>query len=325
MKLEQKALRIGAAVLAAAILLRLLGGIPDSAVQALAQPELAQLLIFMQTGRLARLDAPETAQDSTEPETLESTVPTEPETPPATFTAEDAQLIQLRNTSGYTVDTATLLTQPLDWYLSGEEPTVLILHSHGTESYADTEGYRSLDESRNMIAIGDRLAALLEAGGIGVLHDRTMHDSDSYNGSYAHARTSTEAYLEQYPSIRLILDIHRDAAEDADGNQIDYTVTTKNGQAAQLMLVMGTDAGGLNHPAWQENLALAVKLHASLETICPDICRQLQVRTSRFNQDLSPGALLVEVGAAGNTRQEALLAVDILAQGILSLAHGANT
>ena len=160
-------------------------------------------------------------------------------------------------------------------------------------------------------------------GAVGLLF-RTAHDAESYNGSYAHARTSLEQYLSRYPTIRLVLDLHRDAAEDADGNQINYTVDTPEGQAAKLMLVMGTDAGGLTHPAWQDNLSLAVKLHAQLQKLCPEVCRPLQLRTSRFNQDLSPGALLVEVGAAGNTMSEALLATDILAQGIIALTYGAN-
>ena len=91
------------------------------------------------------------------------------------------------------------------------------------------------------------------------------------------------------------------------------------------MLVVGSDAGGLSHPHWQENMALAVKLHAQLEKNCPGICRPISFRSQCFNQDLSPGALLVEVGAAGNTRAEALLATEQLAQGILALAHGTVT
>lgn len=318
MNFERKAFRMGVAVLVGAILLRLLGGLPDTPVQ----PRLAQLLLFLQTGRLARLEEPTIAFTPTEPEAQENTIADLPVVP--VFSAEDASSVQLRNTSGYSVDTAQLLTQPLDWSLTGPEPTVLILHTHSSESYADTAGFRSRDESRNMLAVGDRLAAQLEEAGISVIHDRTAHDAESYNGSYAHARTSLEQYLARYPTIRLVLDLHRDAAEDADGNQINYTVDTPEGQAAKLMLVMGTDAGGMTHPTWQNNLALAVKLHAQLQTLCPEICRPLQLRTSRFNQDLSPGALLVEVGAAGNTMPEALLATDILARGIVALTHGAN-
>lgn len=325
MKPEQTALRLGTIVLIGAVLLRLLSNISGPAAQALPQTQLAQVLLFLQTGRLVDTAVLEVTPPSTEATPTESPAPTQPPTPPAVFTAGQAQLILLRNTTSYELDPAGLLTQPLSWELTGDRPTVLILHTHGTESYADTENYRSTNEAENMLAVGDRLAALLEAEGICVLHDRTLHDTESYNGSYAHARTSLEQYLSQYPSIQLVLDLHRDAAEDDAGNQIDYTVATPAGEAAKLMLVMGTDAGGFSHPRWQENMALAVKLQASLETICPEICRPIYVRTSRFNQDLSTGALLIEVGAAGNTLSEALLATEILAQGILSLAHGANT
>lgn len=323
MNLEQKAFRIGLFVLIGAILLKLLSGIPAT-VWEKAAPRLSQTLIFLETGRWIPLDAAVMAELPTEAPTEETTVAL-PVRPPATvFSSDDATLIELRNTCGYDVDIDTLLTRPLDWDLTADEPSVLILHTHGTESYAGTDGYRSREETQNMIAIGSRLSDALKQAGIGVIHDKTMHDADSYNGSYAHARTAIEQYLLQYPSIRLILDIHRDSAEDAEGNQINYTVTTDKGKAAKLMLVMGTDAGGLNHPAWQDNLSLAFKLHVQLEKKCNTICRPMYLRTSRFNQDLCPGALLVEVGAAGNTQQEAMLATDILAEGLIALAYGAN-
>lgn len=324
MDMERKILRMGAVVILGALLLRLLGsGILETAAQAFAQPEMASAMIFLQTGRLVRLETP---AESPPPETTAPTE-TEPVTvqkEPAAFTAEDASLVDIYSYCSYSVDTASLLTQPLDWDLTDQDPAVLILHTHGSEGYAGTTGYRSTDETVNVVSIGDRLAQLLEAGGIGVVHDRTMHDQPSYNGSYSQARESIESYLAQYPTIRMVLDIHRDAAEDANGNQINYTVETAEGTAAKLMLVVGTDAGGLTHPNWQENMALAVKLHAQLEKLCPDICRPISFRSSRFNQDLSAGAMLIEVGAAGNTHAEALLAADILAQGILSLAYGAQ-
>ncbi len=323
MKPEQKAFRIGVAVLIGAIILKLLSGVPATALDK-AAPRLSQALIFLQTGRLVPLDAAVMAEAPQEETSEAATSPVPVRPPAAVFSGKDSALIELRNTSGYDVEIQNLLLQPLDWDLTADGPAVLILHTHGTESYAGTDGYRSRDEAQNMIAVGTQLAQALEQAGIGVIHDKTMHDADSYDGSYAHARTSIESYLAQYPSIRLVLDIHRDSAEDAEGNQIDYTVATEDGEAAQLMLVMGTDAGGLTHPEWQRNLSLALKLHVQLEKLCSDICRPMYLRTSRFNQDLCPGALLVEVGAAGNTQQEALLAANILAQGIIVLAHGAN-
>lgn len=316
MKPEQKVLRLGSIFIVGAILLRLLGSNPLTAAG------VARLVIFMQTGRLVSAEGP--AVEITAPtEPVSVTVHT-PQPESVSFSAEDAELVKVINTTSYQVDMEALLTKALDWNLCSDEPTVLILHAHATESYAGTKNYRSEEESENMLSIGDRLEQLLENTGIGVIHDRTLHDAPSYNGSYASARTSMKEYLEKYPSIRLVLDLHRDAAEDAQGNQIGYTLATEQGEAAKMLMVVGTDAGGLTHPDWQENMALAVKLHTQLQKEHPGICRSLQIRTSRFNQDLSPGALLVEVGSAGNTQEEAMLAVEILAQAIISLAYGAN-
>ena len=316
MKPEQKVLRLGSIFIVGAILLRLLGSNPLTAAG------VARLVIFMQTGRLVSAEGP--AVEITAPTEAVSVTVHTPQPVSVSFSAEDAELVKVINTTSYQVDMEALLTKALDWNLCSDEPTVLILHAHATESYAGTKNYRSEEEDQNMLAIGDRLEQLLENAGIGVIHDRTLHDAPSYNGSYASARTSMKAYLEKYPSIRLVLDLHRDAAEDAQGNQIGYTLATEQGEAAKMLMVVGTDAGGLTHPDWQENMALAVKLHAQLQKKHPGICRSLQIRTSRFNQDLSPGALLVEVGSAGNTREEAMLAVEILAQAIISLAYGAN-
>lgn len=333
MDIEHKSLRIGAAVIGCALLLRLLSGsFLGSAAQALGQQELASLLLFLETGRVVR--SPQLPDSSLPPETTpEETVPlTLPEEAPdqAVFSLSDAELIELHNYCGYDVDVSAMLQEPLSWDLTGDGPTVLILHTHATESYTNTENYtesssyRTLDENYNLVSIGDRVAELLEAGGIQVVHDRTLHDEPSYNGAYTQSRESVQQYLDQYPTIQLVLDLHRDAIEDSSGSQVGYTLRTDTGTAAKLMLVVGTDAGGLSHPNWQENLSLAVKLQAQLEKTHAGICRPISFRSSRFNQDLSAGAMLVEVGAAGNTRQEALLAAEILAEAILDLAYGST-
>ena len=125
--------------------------------------------------------------------------------------------------------------------------------------------------------------------------------------------------LKENPQIQLILDLHRDAAGD-EKNQM-RTLAEVNGQpSAQLMLVVGT-----NHGAYEENLSLALKLHAQLETQAEGIMRPLQLRAQRFNQDLSPGALLIEVGAAGNSHPEARLAAEELAKAIVALARGTES
>ena len=212
---------------------------------------------------------------------------------------------------------------PLEWKLLTAEPTVLILHTHTTESYTQknepyeqVSPWRTLDPAYNMCAVGAETGRLLTAAGISVVLEDTVHDYPSYNGSYVRARKTLRSALEEYPGIRLVLDLHRDASGDGE-NQL-RTVAEKDGVvSAQIMLVVGT-----NHENYEENLSLALKLHAQLEKQFPGITRPLQLRSSRFNQDLHPGAVLVEVGSAGNSHQEALTAAGELAKAIIALRSG---
>ena len=332
MNQERKALRIGAAVILCAIVLRLgVNGAFQPLTDLLRRPETAAFLFYLETGRVLRTSDPETAEvwarESPAPDLTEETASA---AAPAEFSPEDLELVELYSSRSDDPDLESLLLSPLDWDLTGASPTVLILHTHATESYtkvpgedyAETSDYRTTDERYNMLSVGQALADALEAGGISVIHDRTLHDAVSYNGAYTAARETVAAYLEQYPSIRLVLDLHRDAADAGDG-QLNTSAEVDGQPSAQLMLVTGSDGGGYSHPNWQENLSLALKLHALLEKENPGLCRHLCLRNSRYNQDLSPGMLLVEVGAAGDTRQEALTAVQALAEGILALSGGA--
>ena len=283
---------------------------------------LASALIFLESGRIAAAQEPPTSAE---------TIPTQPPVtqPPVSLdtvelTAKDLSAIQMMYGCDYRPNLSALLTKPLEWDLTGREPTVLIIHTHATESYAGTKSYHSRDSSENMVSIGAEIARVLEAGGLCVLHDTTMHDDPNYNTAYSAARATIGRYLALYPSIQLVLDIHRDASADDDDQMVTSAIA--GGQkSAQLMMVVGTDAGGNAHPNWQENLALALKLTAVLEQENPGICRPINLRWERFNMDLTAGSLLVEVGAAGNTRQEALIAANALAQAILTLQNGANT
>ncbi len=327
--MEQKVLRMSAGLVLLALLIRLIGSpLPEQVAEILATPTVSSLLLYLETGYAIRPVCVTFSQP--EEQTPEQTEPPTTEAEPArpVFSQTDAQLVELSGGVSCPVSMEELVTAPLKWDLYGDGPQVLIVHSHGSESYENTEGYaesadyRTLDTDYNMVAVGALVAERLTSAGIQVIHDRTLHDQPSYNDAYVSSRQAVQAYLAQYPTIRLVLDLHRDSYEDAAGNQVGSAA--QDPSVAKLMLVVGTDSGGLEHPGWQENLALGVKLQLQLQQLCPGICRPLNLRTQRFNQDLSPGALLVEVGSAGNTRQQALRAAEVLAEAIVALAPGAN-
>lgn len=328
---QRKVLKMGAMLIILAITLRLIGGGVFDSVGRFLQNEKAQsFLVYLMTGRLVRRP-----QQSTQTQLLPTQTEPPRTLPPEsalTFSPEEIDNISVSYLCDYRPDLKKLLTQPLNWDLTGEAPTVLIVHTHATEAYTQTPGteyeedaaYRTLNEHYNMVSIGEEVARVLEAGGITVLHDRSYHDYPSYNGAYGNSRISIEEYLRQYPSIQMVLDIHRDASDGADGTQLTTSATVDGQPSSQLLVVVGTDAGGNYHPDWQRNLALALKLSAVLERADPGVTRPVSLRSSRFNMDLTPGSLLIEMGAAGDTHEQAMLAANALARGILTLAKGSK-
>ncbi len=321
-------LKIGAGVVAFALLLRLLGTGAPWLQSAANDPRFLSFLVFLQTGRLVRY--PE-AVEIPEFSATEPTAPTETISQPLPeFSAEELDSIDMMYGCDYRPDLEKLLLSELNWDLKTQEPAVLIVHTHATESYTQIPGweyeessdFRTLDADHNMVAIGDEVARLLEEQGIGVLHDRSFHDEPSYNGSYSSARKSIAQYLEEYPSIQMVLDIHRDSASSSSNKQLSTHAVVDGQDSAQIMLVIGTDASGNYHPNWQTNLALALKLTAVLERNDPGICRPIYLRQERFNMDMTAGSLLVEMGAAGDTQPEVLVAAGALARAIGELAKG---
>ena len=327
MDYQKKALRAGAVAVLLAISLRLLGlgGLPFLSGKVVSRQVLSALL-YLQTGRVAAKPLPQ----PTAPEESQTQPPAETVKQLPVFTSADLERVQVKYSCDYRPELLSLLTQPLNWNLQGDQPTVLIIHTHGTESYEKAPGedypevsiYHTLKEEYNMLCIGEEVARVLEAGGICVLHDRSYHDYPSYNGSYGNARVTIEEYLRKYPSINMVLDIHRDASDGENGTQLTTAGTVGGQPASQLMVVVGTDATGNYHPDWQKNLALALKLTAMLERQEPGITRPVHLRSERFNMDMTAGSLLIEVGAAGDSREQALLAANALARGILALAQG---
>ncbi|MCI8847844.1 MAG: stage II sporulation protein P, partial [Oscillibacter sp.] len=135
------------------------------------------------------------------------------------------------------------------------------------------------------------------------------YDYPSYSGAYDRSLASIQRYLEEYPTIQYILDVHRDAIEDGQGNQYKVVSELNDGRtAAQMSLVIGSDGSGLSHPNWLQNLRLAATLQNAVLEEHPSLMRPITLRNSRYNQHATTGSLLLEVGAAGNAPQEAILA-----------------
>ena len=139
--------------------------------------------------------------------------------------------------------------------------------------------------------------------------------SSAFSSPSLASLAAVEGWLEQYPTIQVVLDVHRDALIGADGT-VYKPITTINGEScAQVMLVMGSNAL-YDHPGWLENLALAVQVQKEMNTLWPTLARPIGLRENRYNQQTAPGAMLVEVGSHGNTLQEALAAARMFARAL---------
>ena len=201
-------------------------------------------------------------------------------------------------------------------------PQILIMHTHGTEAYTPhgtdvytpTDTSRTLNNDQNMVRVGNEMKEVFESMGLSVLHDETPYDYPAYKNGYVRSGEAVKKYLEQYPSIKIVLDVHRDALVGAD-QTVYKTYTTIDGQGlAQIELVVGSPKGGAEHPNWQENLTLAMKLQKSMNTLYPTLARPISINVPAYNQNLTKGSLLVEVGSHGNSLQEAIAAGRLFAR-----------
>lgn len=224
--------------------------------------------------------------------------------------------LYLYNRTEHQVDLAQALESPLELTLAPapEGPQILIIHTHATEAYTpdgeDTyipsDNSRTVDQTQNMLRVGDEMEGVFTSMGLSVLHDRGLYDYPKYNGAYGRSGEAVARYLEEYPTIKVVLDVHRDALEGSDGTVYKAVTTVDSVKTAQIMVVMGSDTGDGVHPRWRENLALGLKVQKSLDTLFPTLARPMALRNAVYNQNLSVGSFLVEVGTHGNTLQEAL-------------------
>lgn len=191
----------------------------------------------------------------------------------------------------------------------GDKPLVGIYHTHARESYLPAlpaaTGLRpgdafSNDPAINMVRVGQALAAALAERGIGTVHSAQMHDLDGRLGAYVNSLATAQTILREYPSIKVLLDLHRDSQLRSE------TAVEIGGRTyARVMVVVGFGSGQMPQPHWHENMALARKLVAALEQKYPGISRGIFPKNQRYNQHVSPGALLLEIGGVENSLDEA--------------------
>lgn len=202
------------------------------------------------------------------------------------------------------------------------DPQVLIVHTHATESFEPYQrSYfdedfpsRTQDPTHNTIALGEVLAQTLADNGISVVHDGTLHDYPAYTGSYDRSEETIRAALEEYPSIKIVIDLHRDAIADADGTRIAPVAEIDGKSAAQFMIIAGCDDGRFNMPDYMENFKLAALLQNTAEAMYPRLARPVLFDYRNYNQHITTGSLLIEVGSHANSLDEVMYTAELLGE-----------
>lgn len=213
--------------------------------------------------------------------------------------------------------------------IDSDGPQVLIMHTHATESFepydADTydtrHTWRTTDNTQNIVAAGEVMAEAIRSYGIEVLHDETQHDYPSYNGSYERSAVTVQDYLEKYPSIKVVLDVHRDAVQ-RDTTLVKPVTEIDGRKAAQLMIIAGCDDGTMDMPNWSKNFRFAAGMQDAIESRYPSLTRPVFFCYRKYNQDLTTGSLLIEIGSHGNTLEEVLYTAQLAGDAIGSYLQG---
>lgn len=239
--------------------------------------------------------------------------------------------IRLKNRTDLEVDISKELEKLPDINITNtQNPQVLIVHTHTSESYMkDDSGFyydsfypRTTDNTQNITRVGQAITDKLKENGINTIHDITYHDNPTYNGSYSRAAKTIEENLRKYPSIQVVLDIHRDSLGSNETGKIKPVFKYKDKKSAQIMIISGCDHDqSLGYPNWEKNLRLALRLQKYCETLFPGITRPLNFAKVRYNQHLTPGSMLIEVGSDANTLEEAVNTGYMLGQALSNLLN----
>ena len=250
-----------------------------------------------------------------------------------TLTHSNANLyynnVHIKNNTGVKIDLKSLLTAKLKFKINkGNTPQILIMHTHTTECFLNedrnyctsSDKSRTTDNSKNVVAVGNVLANVLKKSGYAVIHDTSVHDYPSYSGSYSRSANTVIKNLSKYKNIKIVIDLHRDAF---GGDERIKPIAKINGKtAAQVMLVMGSNTGTVkNHKNWQENLKLATKFQQTMEVMYPTLVRTMSVNSAKYNQNLSSGSILLEVGTEVNTLEQAKYSATLVGNALVSLLN----
>lgn len=205
-----------------------------------------------------------------------------------------------------------------DITLTKKSDKILLYNTHTSESYTNSENYqfeytgtmRTTDANYNMLAIANEFKSNLTEKGFLCTHDTTPHDYGTYTSSYARSKITVQNALVSMGGASISIDVHRDAVAD-----LTYAPTAdiKGVKVAQLMFVMGVGNDTTKNPYAEENLELALKIQQIADEVYPGLFKAMIIRNSVYNQDLNKYSFLVEVGATGNTIEEAKLATRCLA------------
>ena len=224
--------------------------------------------------------------------------------------------VKIRNETDYNL-TEELLTPNIKI----NKDKILLYHTHTCESYTESEKYkyvptgnfRTTDRDYSVVRVGRELDRQLTSYGFNVIHNETYHDYPSYTGSYSRSYSTVNGILKEEgnENIDIIVDIHRDAIGD---NTYAPCVKIGDEMVAQIMFVIGGNGSNNKHDDWPQNLKFAVKIQEKANELYPGLFKPIMLRYSGYNQGLTKAAVLIEVGATGNTLEQSIGSMKYLAK-----------
>jgi stage II sporulation protein P len=267
-------------------------------------------------GQSALFDAEDYAEETTIAEEQTPTpTPQAPQEPGKPI--EEVKIskgMTVSNKTNYDVNAEAMAMQDLKFRIDKKGPQVLIVHTHTTESYTpngqneytSSDSDRNTDPNKNIVQVGNAICDALNQAGIETIHDTTVHDYPSFNGAYGRSLSTVKKNLGEHPSIKVVLDVHRDGLVREDGTKLKVSTEIDGVKTAQVMFVVGSNASGLLHDNWKENMKFASKLQKKANELYPTLMRPINLREERFNEHTTLGSLIIEVGSNGNTLDEAV-------------------